>query len=42
MKITEVDREAFRKATAPVIEEAYKSNIGDFVRTVVAEAQKLR
>jgi tripartite ATP-independent transporter DctP family solute receptor len=42
VKITEVDREAFRKATAPVIEEAYKSNIGDFVRTVVAEAQKLR
>jgi tripartite ATP-independent transporter DctP family solute receptor len=42
VQITQIDREAFRKATAPVIEEAYKSNIGDFVRTVVAEAQKLR
>jgi TRAP-type transport system periplasmic protein len=37
-----VDREAFRKATAPVIDEFAKGNIGDFVGTVVAEAQKLR
>ena len=42
VKITQVDREAFRKATAPVIDEYAKSNIGDFVKTVVAEAQKLR
>jgi TRAP-type C4-dicarboxylate transport system substrate-binding protein len=42
VKITQVDREAFRKATAPVIDEFAKSNIGDFVQTVVAEAQKLR
>ena len=37
-----MDREAFRKATAPVIDEFAKSNIGDFIQTVVAEAQKLR
>jgi tripartite ATP-independent transporter DctP family solute receptor len=42
VKITQVDREAFRKATAPVTDEFAKSNIGDFVQTVVAEAQKLR
>ena len=42
VKITQVDREAFRKATAPVIDEFAKGNIGDFVQVVVAEAQKLR
>jgi tripartite ATP-independent transporter DctP family solute receptor len=40
VKITQVDREAFRQATAPVIEEAYEGDIGDFVRQVVAEARK--
>jgi tripartite ATP-independent transporter DctP family solute receptor len=42
VKITQVDREAFRKATAPVIDEALKGDMGPFVRQVVAEAQKLR
>jgi hypothetical protein len=42
VKITQVDREAFRKATAPVIDEYTKGDIGDFVNMVVAEAQKLR
>ncbi|WP_207478179.1 TRAP transporter substrate-binding protein [Arenibaculum pallidiluteum] len=42
VKITQIDREAFRKATAPVIDEASKGAIGDFVRQVVAEAQKAR
>jgi tripartite ATP-independent transporter DctP family solute receptor len=42
VKITQVDRAAFRKATAPVIDEFAKGNIGEFVQTVTAEAQKLR
>ncbi len=42
VKITQVDREAFRKATAPVIDEASKGAIGEFVRQVVAEAEKTR
>jgi tripartite ATP-independent transporter DctP family solute receptor len=42
VKITQVDREAFRKATAPVIEEFAKGELGGFVRQVVAEAQKAR
>ncbi|HYG90032.1 MAG TPA: TRAP transporter substrate-binding protein [Azospirillum sp.] len=40
IQINSPDRDLFRKASMPVIEEAYKSEIGGFVRKVVAEAQK--
>ena len=40
VKIDKVDRAAFAKATQPVLDEALKGSIGDFVRTTVAEAQK--
>ena len=40
--IDKVDRAAFAKATQPVIDEALKSGIGEFVRTTVAEAQKTK
>jgi TRAP-type transport system periplasmic protein len=40
VQINEVDRELFRKATAPVIDDALKSDIGAFVREVVDAAAK--
>ena len=40
VKIDKIDRAAFAKATQPVLDEALKSSIGEFVRTTVAEAQK--
>jgi tripartite ATP-independent transporter DctP family solute receptor len=42
VQINTPDREAFRKASHSVIEDAYKSETGDFVRKVVAEAEKTR
>jgi tripartite ATP-independent transporter DctP family solute receptor len=42
IQVNAPDREPFRKASASVVEEAYRSEIGDFVRKVVAEADKVR
>lgn len=40
--IDRVDRAAFAKAAQPVIDEAEKGNIGEFVRKTVAEARKVK
>ncbi len=42
VKIDTVDRALFAKTTQPVIDEALKSPIGDFVRQTVAEAKKVK
>ena len=42
VKIDKIDRAAFAKATQPVMDEALKSSIGEFVRTTAAEAQKIK
>jgi tripartite ATP-independent transporter DctP family solute receptor len=39
VKVNDVDREAFKEATAPVIEAWQKKDFGDFVTRVVAAAQ---
>jgi tripartite ATP-independent transporter DctP family solute receptor len=42
VQVNEVDREPFRAATEPVLEDAYKSDIGAFVREVVTKANEAR
>jgi tripartite ATP-independent transporter DctP family solute receptor len=42
IQVNTPDRELFRKASQPVIDEAYKGETGDFIRKVVAEAGKTR
>jgi TRAP-type C4-dicarboxylate transport system substrate-binding protein len=42
VQINEVDREPFQAATKSVLDEAYESDIGDFVREVVSKAEAAR
>jgi tripartite ATP-independent transporter DctP family solute receptor len=42
VQIDKVDRAEFAKATQPVMDDAAKGQIGEFVARTVAEAQKLR
>jgi tripartite ATP-independent transporter DctP family solute receptor len=42
VQMNEVDREPFRAATMSVLDEAYKSDIGEFVREVVTKANETR
>jgi TRAP-type transport system periplasmic protein len=42
VQMNEVDREPFRAATMSVLDETYKSDIGEFVREVVTKANETR
>jgi TRAP-type transport system periplasmic protein len=42
IQVNTPDREPFRKASHPVLEDAYKGETGDFIKMVVAEAEKTR